>query len=59
MSRGDTDLMRVRDAIAELVRGKYKSGPRVWSDVEALRYRNLCELEQALLANDRLESAAS
>lgn len=44
------DLWHVRAAITELIRSKYQSNPRTWSDVEVIRYRNLCELEQALLA---------
>lgn len=59
MWTGDTDLRRVRDAIAELIRQKSMSNPRAWSDDEAIRYRNLCELEEALLAVERLDATAS
>ena len=59
MTRGDADLTRVRSAITKLMQDKYLSGPRAWTDVEAIRYRNLCELEQALLMVEGLESAAS
>jgi hypothetical protein len=55
----DSDLSRVRRAITELIRNKYESGPRGWSEVEVIRYRNLCELEEALSAVERLEAAAS
>lgn len=59
MVRGDTDLRRVRDEIAKLLRLKYQSGPRTWSQTEVVRYRNLCELEQALVAFGGLDAAAS
>jgi len=59
MATFDTDLRRVRDAITTLIRDKERSGPRSWTDAEAVRYRNLCELEQALMAVDRLDAAAS
>jgi hypothetical protein len=59
MAMGDTDLRLVRDEITKLLRAKYQSEPRVWAAAEAIRYRNLCELEQALLAFGRLDSAAS
>lgn len=44
------DLRHIQAAITQLVRSKYQSDPRAWSDVEVIRYRNLCELEQTLLA---------
>jgi hypothetical protein len=59
MATGTTDLRRVRDEITKLLRLKYQSSPRTWSTVEVSRYRNLCELEQALLAVEHLEAAAS
>jgi hypothetical protein len=59
MGTGDSNLRRVRAAITELIRNKSQSSPRVWSDVEAIRYRNLCELEQVLLTIETLEVAAS
>ncbi|HLX87728.1 MAG TPA: hypothetical protein VKR22_04610 [Acidimicrobiales bacterium] len=59
MAGGDTDLTRVRHAITKLIQDKYLTGPRAWTDIEAIRYRNLCELEQALQVVDGLESAAS
>ena len=54
-----TDLQLVRDEIAKLLRAKSRSNPRVWAHAEAARYRNLCELEEAILAVQRLASAAS
>jgi hypothetical protein len=59
MAFGTTDLRRVRDEITKLLRLKYQDEPRTWSDVEVSRYRNLCELEQALLAVEHLEATAS
>ena len=59
MATGTTDLRRVRDEITRLLRLKYQSDPRTWSAVEVTRYRNLCELEQALIAVDHLAAAAS
>lgn len=59
MATGTRDLRRVRDEITKLLRLKYQSDPRTWSAVEVSRYRNLCELEQALLAVGDLEAAAS
>lgn len=59
MHMGDTDLRRVRDEITKLLRLKYQSSPRTWTPAEVVRYRNLCELEQALLAVGGLEAAAS
>lgn len=44
---GKSHLTLVRDAITEMVRSKCESSPRAWTAAE---YRNLCELEQALLA---------
>lgn len=58
MGRGNADLHRVRAAIAELVRNKCHSDPRTWSDIEATRYRNLCELEDILLGVNRLDAAS-
>lgn len=59
MAAGTTDLRRVRDEITKLLSLKYQSGPRTWSTVEVSRYRNLCELEQALVAVEHLDAAAS
>ena len=59
MATRDSDVRRVRHAITELIRNKCESSPRTWSEIEVIRYRNLCELEEALLAVQRLESAAS
>ena len=59
MATGNSDVQRVREAINELIRQKSLSSPRAWSDDEAIRYRNLCELEEALVALERLDSAAS
>lgn len=59
MATGESDLFRVRNAISELIRQKSLSNPRAWSDDEAIRYRNLCELEEALLAIERLDATAS
>jgi hypothetical protein len=59
MGTGNTDLRRVRDEITKLLQMKYQTNPRGWSPTEAVRYRNLCELEQALLAVESLDSAAS
>lgn len=59
VATGDTDLRRVRNAISELIREKRLTNPRAWSDDEAIRYRNLCELEEALMAIERLDAAAS
>jgi hypothetical protein len=59
MGATDTDLRRVREEIVKLLQVKYQSGGRAWFPVEVARYRNLCELEQALLAVDRLGLAAS
>ena len=43
------DLRHVQAAITQLIRSKYRSDPRTWSEIEVIRYQNLCELEQALL----------
>lgn len=55
----DTDLQRIREEITKLICAKSRSEPRTWNSTDFLRYRNLCELEQTLLALDRLDLAAS
>jgi len=55
----DADLRRVQDEITKLLARKYFSEPRSWSRDDSVRYRNLCELEQAIRALYRLEPAAA
>ena len=59
MDTGGKDLKLVREEITKLLRAKSRSNPRVWARAEAIRYRNLCELEEAILALHRPASAAS